>query len=547
MGITLEEAMQQNKAFRAAFDDKEEANRTSRKSSDQKLSRPPIIIQSSQNPVADAKVVAAPHGLVSAVTQAYNAHHNLIIRPDDIWQAILTQFSFYVNANAEKLRDMIVDFQGKMTLVVETSGTLFTVDFGDLANSMVDEQIIKNIKDPDVAQWLLPNFTTTTPSDRVAASVSVMSTLQAYFEYVFSLRCGIPQVTLEGTVQDWQTLRQKLNRLPNYDLEDKLMTKWYDMLTLVIDEMLSSVLGKPNLDFWDTICHHHGGGSGPTFLSGWVTVFACFTKDGKWQGTIGTPHHPSPLFPYKSSTNPMGPSSFSNHTSGKQQYPSIDTKDLPVGACTVPVLVDDNGTKYDTQMLAGQVAYEAVEGDTIRPRTDWCIAYTGDTNQREYKHGEILANPEKMRTEIEMRKNEGDRLRRQRLKDLGLSTKGTGVKPGVSARGPLPPQYQHQHGGHPHYPQMGDIHMSPMPHPHMHSPQYLQSPYPHMPPNYGSPPRGAPSRHPGMPYGMPPPQGYSAGSPSRNVPKAEEPAQNEEPGSPSAQGEEDQVVVKTEL
>jgi hypothetical protein len=64
----------------------------------------------------------------------------------------------------------------------------------------------------------------------------------------------------------------------------------------------------------------------------------------------------------------------------------------------------------------------------------------------------ILAKPESKRTKIEKQfletytaakdhKNEGDRLRRQRLKELGLPTKGA-IKPGVSARGPLPPQYQ---------------------------------------------------------------------------------------------------------
>lgn len=131
----------------------------------------------------------------------------------------------------------------------------------------------------------------------------------------------------------------------------------------------------------------------------------------------------------------------------------------------------------------------------------------------------ILAKPDKKRTKIEKqfletalsakkRKNEGDRLRRQRLKELGLSTKGSGVKPGISARGPLPPQYAHlsqlqQHGyGHmvayPHPPQ-GEMPMSPLPmhhHHHHHHPSHMQPS-----PGYGSPP------------GMMPPMGY--GSPQR--------------------------------
>ena len=81
--------------------------------------------------------------------------------------------------------DCFVDFQGKKTLVIEMPpGTLFSTDFASFANRMVDEKIATNLKDPDVTTWLLPNFSTTKSEDRVAASVTIMSTLQAYFEYV---------------------------------------------------------------------------------------------------------------------------------------------------------------------------------------------------------------------------------------------------------------------------------------------------------------------------------------------------------------------------
>lgn len=154
----------------------------------------------------------------------------------------------------------------------------------------------------------------------------------------------------------------------------------------------------------------------------------------------------------------------------------------------------------------------------------------------------ILAKPDKKRTKIEKqfletalsvkkRKNEGDRLRRQRLKELGLSTKGTGVKPGISARGPLPVQYQavsqppHQHYGYPPMPGMGhghgmgEIPMSPLPTmpPHHHPPMQSPNAYasPGMMPGLGFPspsnhrrPHGTPVRGQ-MPY-MPPAQGYDA-------------------------------------
>lgn len=161
----------------------------------------------------------------------------------------------------------------------------------------------------------------------------------------------------------------------------------------------------------------------------------------------------------------------------------------------------------------------------------------------------ILAKSEKKRTKIEIafldnalsakkRKNEGDRLRRQRLKELGLSTKGSGVKPGISARGPLPQKYHPHHPHHmPHpYGHVGEIPMSPMPpmagH-HMQSPGGFVSPG--MMPGMGYP-SPQPGRRPGtagpgametpgragagqggasLPY-IPPAQAYDAQSPQNN-------------------------------
>ncbi|EFA86410.1 hypothetical protein PPL_00202 [Heterostelium album PN500] len=48
------------------------------------------------------------NSFLQACYLAYSQHHNLVIRPDDIWIAIMTQFSFYLNAHAEQLRSKIV-------------------------------------------------------------------------------------------------------------------------------------------------------------------------------------------------------------------------------------------------------------------------------------------------------------------------------------------------------------------------------------------------------------------------------------------------------
>lgn len=327
---------------------------------------PPIQVQFLQSSFVSEKttLVPEPLGLVGSITKAYNGHHNLILRPDDIWQGILTQFSFYVNENAESLREKFVDFDGKKEIIVESD----IPDFGNMAERMVTEQISKNLKDAAITEWLLPKFSTTHENDRVVASVTIMSTLKAYFEYSMMITCGIPEVTLEGTIEDWYILRKKIDNLPNYDIDgqDSFMLKWHGMLAGVLDEFILSVEGNPNLDFWDKVASYEDAGSGPIYLSGWVNVFACFNAEGKWQGD----------------THEYRPSDHTGNNNDMMrvsEWPVIDTTDLPIGAVSVPVKIKGlAGSEeiVESRMIAGQMSY-IVKGenmDTIQPRSDWAIA-----------------------------------------------------------------------------------------------------------------------------------------------------------------------------
>ena len=294
------------------------------------------------------------NGFVLSIVRAYNKNHNIVLRPDDFWTAVLTQFSLYVNANAEALRDKFVDFSGKKELVVETIGTLRTVNYGELSKTMSDE-IQKNLKDDDVKSWVTPDFSTTTDNDRIVASVVMMASMQKYFDYKFGILCGIPQVTLLGTPDDYVKLRTKIDGLLKYEIEDQnYMEKWHTYLVPIFDELIKASRGNETYDFWTRICHYQDTGSGPTYLSGWISAFCVFNEHGKWQG---------------------GKTEIRTWNSRiiKNDWPIVDIDDVSPGYCTVPVKVDDNGTEYDTIMFDGSFATNSINGTTIQPRIDWAI------------------------------------------------------------------------------------------------------------------------------------------------------------------------------
>jgi hypothetical protein len=268
----------------------------------QNAAKAKVILQSTfptkDDPTSVSSVVVPQkNGFVHTVMDAYNYHHALVLRPDDVWICILTQFNFFLNGpgRAEALRSKFVAHEGKKELVVTDAG-----DFGAFAREMTDE-IHKNVVDPELRAWILPAFSTTTANDTVVSAVTMMATLRAYFEYGFSITCGLPLVRLEGEREDWEDILARIEKLKEYSLET---TAWYNLLKPVLSrfvrafdesEFLSS---DENASFWQRVAHVKRGGSGPSYLSGWITAFCAFSDEGKWMGNnlVRIKSHISDLF-----------------------------------------------------------------------------------------------------------------------------------------------------------------------------------------------------------------------------------------------------------
>jgi hypothetical protein len=102
----------------------------------------------------------------------------LVIRPDDVWLAILTQFNHFVNANSELLRASFVAHEGQRELTIIAEGSRYSLDFGNMSRQMVGE-FEKNVVDPELRAWVLPAFTTTTQNDTTVAAMLMMATPKA--------------------------------------------------------------------------------------------------------------------------------------------------------------------------------------------------------------------------------------------------------------------------------------------------------------------------------------------------------------------------------
>ncbi|KAJ6527115.1 hypothetical protein B0H19DRAFT_1041947 [Mycena capillaripes] len=345
-------------------------------------------------------VVPRNNGFVWTLISAYNQHHAVVIRPDDVWLTILSQFNFFVNARAELLRANFVAHEGKKELIVEGCGTRYDMDFGAMAQQMVN-LIDKNLVDPTLREWVFPRFTTTTANDTTVSAVLIMATLKAYFSYGMRSCCGIPRVTLEGEKTDWVDILGRLEKLKEYGIET---TAWYHLLRPVITRFVAAFdapSSSENVEFWGRIAHHHTEMSGQDEYSGWITAFTVFDVDGKWIGKrldlTAAAEEPAELMTaqqfwetYSVASQPRVQSSRRMKSSqhdlvlDETSYHRIDRKKIPAAYAEVDVKLNDNGEMFDCIMVAGLVGTQVTasddlvlsatgKDDVVRPLSGWWI------------------------------------------------------------------------------------------------------------------------------------------------------------------------------
>src|SRR5262249_19278924 len=116
------------------------------------------------------------------------------------------------------------------------------------------------------------DFSTTGPTERAASEVVLMDAMQSYFSYKFITMCGIPAVTLEGTVEDWEEVHERAGRLGQYDLGG-----WTDQVRTITPESVKAARGDPTPSFWKCLYKQSGGSGGP-YISGWLVRLLPYLK-----------------------------------------------------------------------------------------------------------------------------------------------------------------------------------------------------------------------------------------------------------------------------
>jgi len=118
-------------------------------------------------------------------------------------------------------------------------------------------------------------FSTSTATDKAAFEINLMAAMKEYFSYSMRTCCGIPWIELQGTLEDWVSIRDRANKMFSL-MVPEAGKKWCQVLTPVLEEFISAYKGTVNHRFWQGMCKRvqHGRGSGAyETLSGWLILF----------------------------------------------------------------------------------------------------------------------------------------------------------------------------------------------------------------------------------------------------------------------------------
>jgi len=234
---------------------------------------------------------------------------------------------------------------------------------------------------------------------------------KTYFDFSFCLLCGIPRITLDGSRDDWAAILEKIEKRKEYGAET---AAWFHLLKPVVKRFVHAFddpHGSENVDFWGKVAHRHSGGSGPTYLMGWVTAFCVFTTEGRWQGprlqNLPSSDSASGDKSYlELSGEAFAAKHFVPHPEGDPfvgdlyltldgvPYPHIDTTQIPPGTVEVNVKLDDNGQEFPTLLVAGGVGSAVSpsgdkvlsgpgERDTVRPVPGWWMFVKNEKSEEE--------------------------------------------------------------------------------------------------------------------------------------------------------------------
>ena len=225
--------------------------------------------------------------LIEAFRIAYLNHFPIIINPSHFWLMILQGFAKHmeVNNNSERIRKKIVNFEEKENIVIETGINLFIASdeqWKAFINKLLDKTSQKLTKEAkNLINLFNKEFSTSTKESEIANNVTILSSFKKYFNYTLTGTCGISEIIIEGKIEDWKLLLEKVIAIEKFDEE---IVFWTNELKKIIRKIIETLITKnPDKKFYRNIVQNIDRSKicEPDLINGWIIKFIPYDNNGK--------------------------------------------------------------------------------------------------------------------------------------------------------------------------------------------------------------------------------------------------------------------------
>lgn len=288
------------------------------------------------------------HPLLQAVHLAFAEHRPLSLSPDHVWLTIAQGFALHVDQHADKLRHRFVRHEDRAALVVDVLEMPRTSAAWGAVISGFSDGIARHVG-PGLHRLLSCSFSTTTEVERVAGEVVMMSAFRRYFDFEIRCICGIPEITLEGSPEDWAEIRRRVDVLAEYDL-----AWWVDAMAPVLDQLVNTARGVVDRDFWQCI-YKPTEAYGGEIVSGWIMR----------------------LFPYlQRAYGPMVQNRAvlaAQVSTGRATWitPGVSPRSAPLGLSSATLTLGSASSSLS--VFGGLAGVRQLDGGGLRPEICWAI------------------------------------------------------------------------------------------------------------------------------------------------------------------------------
>lgn len=291
----------------------------------------------------NSKIPANPlsNQYIAALTKSFQSHYGFELNPNDIWLIIVQNLAIHINQNSDKFRDKMVDFEGKKLITINDDSLILGNEANDwsVVLKAFESAIKTNIKDTEIADTIITEFSNSNEIDLTCFRVSLMDICQSYFDFKVRTMCGIPDIDIVGTKEDWIKIIENVAYLaPIFEL-----TSWAKKIIPILTKIVETYDNVVDIPFFKSM-YKHNSGSGSSEVTGWINEF----------------------FVYQ----------YTNNKIVERTSNSVSTGDFISSVSSVPFIWEYYGKSFAMNFYSGMLGFEVDEAKSlIRIKKNFAITY----------------------------------------------------------------------------------------------------------------------------------------------------------------------------